>query len=781
MPGADRSAELAMLMQQDPEFAADLMEVQGSQAQAQATAQAGMMRAVAKRKARVLKARQAQQTGKPPPSVSEVTNQTLRGPGSEFPRAGTDFGNPMSQGRVDATGTGAVNEIDRSIAGARGGASAQEAGTPAGRVHGPGGLAAAVAQARGLPPPQPVGGGGAPPPVNIGGQQFSAPAEITTTTRREGVQGIPGRGGVLGVPFDETTTTTEPNVLTARDVAQLAVERQRAIVDTFQMLRQDTVAPASALQGAAQAAVDGDREALKQFADAYPSESVKVSRARWRLLDQERTLRFHQAEAARHEAKIAGIYSDQVEKAITRRAMGGAAFATDLSGLAGDEFQVGVEQGLMGGLDLSSPEAMMASLSGGLDVDTQLKINTQNAALEKDNAKALFWTDKKTGKVAGLNDAGEHLHEYIGWQLKANKIPLFVPDEEKAWFQQFGVTERPLVPIKSVRPVSATEFLRNIETLANPSASAEERKLALAGLEELRANGVIKINEGASSAEGQDLVLVSGVEQFEELTDPRAAVGRAINGILMSTQVYAGWELPWTEAIPAEGGDPGLRSVPVGDVTMAEWEEMDTPTRLEYLAKGTAEGLLWAPLVAATSMAGAAGLGRFAPALRGVFGRQAPALAKGVVPRPAGLAQRLTQPTSVRGPGALRGRAGRPGRAGRGQQELPFGEGPPTGGALPPRQVPTGTTPPWLSGSPAAQAQRARAAVTRTRRAASAGRAREARLEQIAERKAREAAALEKRLEGLEKGRATQKLRRGERKTSKPSKARTRRRKKKKD
>jgi hypothetical protein len=55
MPGADRSAELAMMMREDPQFAADVTRLQGQQANANAVAQASMLDAVAARKERVQK------------------------------------------------------------------------------------------------------------------------------------------------------------------------------------------------------------------------------------------------------------------------------------------------------------------------------------------------------------------------------------------------------------------------------------------------------------------------------------------------------------------------------------------------------------------------------------------------------------------------------------------------------------------------------------------------------------------------------------------------------
>jgi hypothetical protein len=478
MAGADQAGVLAALMQ-DPAIRAEIEQVQldtsAGMQEAQSKGQLEMLKAANQGRVDLLKAlvkvrqdrekQQAQVAAKQPApgqAQSALVRGTMRGAGTEFPKI--DTRKPLSQGRTDASGTGAesgiMSTIDKLAAmgigpgGAaarlgRGGAAAQSRGPVAG-IRGPGGAPGAVRAATGGPPvpPQPSapGGGGAPPPVNIGGQQYTAPAHIVTTQRERGYHYAPsGLGTFQPVPFNTTTQTVIPNVLTARDMADLAMARQQMMMESAETTSRDTGAPRSVTLPAYKAAWDGDLATFDRLLGPWPSASHQL------LVDQaahERAgTRAQNAMADKYlgEARLDNLLYRYTRRQINARLRLGPRYdAQDYAGIAGIR---GLPPSPMAGLggEVGGLGAMLG-LGGGKGAITE----GQYANYRRLNRDRLFLLDDE-GEPVGPRDLGMPLRIETGLALRddgqllyfdENDQPTYVPIElVKAQIEQFELAQ----------------------------------------------------------------------------------------------------------------------------------------------------------------------------------------------------------------------------------------------------------------------------------------------------------------------------------------------------
>jgi hypothetical protein len=184
----------------------------------------------------------------------------------------------------------------------------------------------------------PIGTAGAIDQEVSGGRgvqsQGGAPGEITTTQRREGSRGafIPGQGpggrpGFFNLPFEETTTTTAPDVLNARARAEQADRLRSFQRDTFidftNILGRENAGIAAQ---AAAAAARGDTKKVHELLESAPTSKAegqadRLMEAKIKVQNSLADLHSAGAAKARREAELLGGDPNSF-------------FASDLAGLS---------------------------------------------------------------------------------------------------------------------------------------------------------------------------------------------------------------------------------------------------------------------------------------------------------------------------------------------------------------------------------------------------------------------------------------------------------------
>lgn len=206
----------------------------------------------AKQKLEVAKAKQAAAARPTPPH--ELVDQALAGTETKTFRPQA----PTSTGPADVAGSEAMRVLAQ-VTGGRG--VQQQTTSPTPNAAAP------------LAPTQ------APNSVQMGGQTFQAPAEITQRVNSLGVRPVATPGTVFNMPTFEAQTVTTPNVLSAAQVAELSARQQELVLEKALELGRDSEAPMDKLIPAADAYYKrGDMSQLQALGKQYPSISRELAK-----------------------------------------------------------------------------------------------------------------------------------------------------------------------------------------------------------------------------------------------------------------------------------------------------------------------------------------------------------------------------------------------------------------------------------------------------------------------------------------------------------------------
>jgi hypothetical protein len=208
---------------------------------------------------------------------------------------------PISHGKFDTAGAGGAEAIQQAVSGGRG---VQTEG---------GGDAVAGLQPGAGPDEALAAAQGGPMSLNLGGQQFQAPSEITRTVNELGARPVGTKYGYAMAPTFSSRSITEPNVLTAGQIAGMSQRQEENILQQGMKLWQDSGGDAplpAAIEGVRAAQQDGDYSKLIAYGVEYPSLSKEAAKADIELRRQQGAesiarQRYYQAQSGLTEAKAA--------------------------------------------------------------------------------------------------------------------------------------------------------------------------------------------------------------------------------------------------------------------------------------------------------------------------------------------------------------------------------------------------------------------------------------------------------------------------------------------
>lgn len=264
-------------------------------------------------------AAQEEQAAQQPTDITQFFPQQQVNAASPQPGQPRSFGELFEQG-------GSANAIaNRAVAPAR-----QAAGT--------------------LPSAQPSApqGGGGGMSVNVGGQQFSAPETLTTTT--DTTQPLQFDAGFFA-PATTRQVTTEPNALRAGDILA-AQQRKQATIGTtlFELGREGVIGPDAVT--AAMALDRGDYETYGRVLGKNPLLSEQVTRKRMDVQDAQ--IDAYRASAAQSYESTRGqrILNDMFVQQFSATAEGNGALSdNDIFGIPSPSAQsLGIPTSIRGGL-----------------------------------------------------------------------------------------------------------------------------------------------------------------------------------------------------------------------------------------------------------------------------------------------------------------------------------------------------------------------------------------------------------------------------------------------
>lgn len=379
--------------------------------------------------AKYQQARAAQQGQQP--SAQDVLAGALKGTEVENinPMA------PTSRGRFDVAGTGAADFV--SNFGQPGG---PQPGSPVAGLP----VGAGPDQALRAAMPSPAGGGGQGPSLQVGGQTLQAPPEITKRVASLGAQPYRMEGGFSMAPTFEMQSITEPNVLTAGEVARMQMLQDQNIIETGLKLWQDADGgtPDEFIKATQAYYRGGDPNAMSALGSKYPSISKKVAQADLELRHEQMLTERSQRAVMAQQANLYGA-----QAAAWAMYNSGAANATNTYGFLGYGRGTGG-----GGGRPSLSGAGRGSASGSI-----AKLDLGNLVNNKGEINEVAWTQYQLAKLQEDNVI-VYMPEDSGWSLG---------DEGKVAF------------------ASPMELATNIKIVNSPESTPEQRQVAAEWLDQL--------------------------------------------------------------------------------------------------------------------------------------------------------------------------------------------------------------------------------------------------------------------------------------------------------